>query len=97
MLFPAFFLVQEYFEFLPDEYSEIYFYLTRKSLEWQGKKEIPDFLQEYKKLDDYKMSLLDELKREIWGTQEKAYKERLKAEKKEKDKQKPYFKQMKLF
>ena len=45
------------------------------------------------------MSLLDELKREIWNAQEKEYKERLKAERKEeqKDKQKPYFKQMKLF
>ena len=32
---------------MPDEYSEIYLYLTRKSLEWQGKKEIPEFLQEY--------------------------------------------------
>jgi hypothetical protein len=68
-------------------------------LEWQGKKEIPEFLQEYEKLDDYKMSLLDELKREIWDAQEKAYKQRLKADKREeqKGKQKPYFKQMKLF
>ncbi|MFC1562750.1 hypothetical protein ACFL4Z_01720 [candidate division KSB1 bacterium] len=47
---------------LQNEYSEIYFYLTRKSLERQGKKEIPEFLQEYGKLDDYKTSLLDELK-----------------------------------
>ena len=84
---------------LPDEYSEIYMYLTRKSLEWQGKKEIPDFLKEYEKLDDYKMSLLDELKSEIWNAQEKAYKERLKAEKREeREKGKEnYFKQMKLF
>ena len=57
-------------------------------MEWRGKKEIPDFLQEYEKLDDYKMSLLDELKREIWDAQEKAYKERLKAEKKEEQKDK---------
>ena len=86
---------------LPNEYSEIYFYLTRKSLEKQGKKEIPDFLKDYEKLDDYKMSLLDELKGEIWNAQEKAYKERVKEERKEKnkeeEKQKLYFEQMKLF
>ena len=84
---------------MPDEYSEIYMYLTRKSLEWQGKKEIPEFLQEYEKLDDYEMSLLDELKSEIWNAQEKAYKERLKVEKREeREKGKEnYFKQMKLF
>ena len=78
---------------LPDEYSEIYFYLTRKSIGWQDKKEIPDFLQEYEKLDRYKMSLLDELKREIWSAQEKAYKEGVKSEKE----QKLDFEQMKLF
>ena len=84
---------------MPDEYNEIYFYLTRKSLEWQGKKEIPDFLQEYEKLDDYKLSLLDELKREIWDAQEKAYKERLKKEQKKENEgeKKPYFEQTKLF
>ena len=91
---------------IPDEYSEIYFYLTRKSLKWQGKKEIPDFLKEYEKLDDYKMSLLDELKSEIWNSQEKAYKERLKTERKEVGKeknedkeevQKLNFEQMRLF
>ena len=84
---------------MPDEYSEIYFYLTRKSLEKQGKKEIPDFLKDYEKLDEYKMSLLDELKSDIWNTQEKAYKERLKAERKEhkKEEQKLDFEQMKLF
>jgi len=45
------------------------------------------------------MSLLDELKYEIWNAQEKAYKERLKAEKREENKkeQNNYFKQMKLF
>ena len=41
------------------------------------------------------MSLLDELKSEIWNAQEKAYKERLKVEKKKG--QGTYFKQMKLF
>lgn len=68
-------------------------------MELQSRKEIQEFLQEYDKIDDYKMSLLDELKSEIWDAQEKAYKEKLKAEKKEeqKDKQGPYFKQMKLF
>jgi hypothetical protein len=81
---------------IPDEYSEIYFYLTMKSLKWQGKKEIPDFLKDYEMLYDYKMSILDELKSEIWNAHEKAYKERLKAERK-KDKREPYSKQMKLF
>ncbi len=68
-------------------------------MEWGGKKEIPDFLQEYENIDDYKMSLFDELKSEIWDDQEKVYKERLKAERKEEDKkgEKTYFKQMKLF
>ena len=67
-------------------------------------KSLPDYIffciiRTFKKLDDYKMSLLDELKGEIWNAQEKAYKKRLKAERKEeqKDKQKTYFKQMKLF
>ena len=73
---------------MPDEYNEIYFYLTRKSLEWQGKKETPEFLKEYEKIDDYKMSLLDELKSEIWDAQEKACKERLKNERKEVGKEK---------
>lgn len=89
---------------LPDEYSEIYFYLTRKSIEWQGKKEIPDFLQEYENIDNYKMSLLDELKCEIWNAQEKACKEKLKLEKKKesrkedrREEQKLNFEQMKLF
>lgn len=68
-------------------------------MEWQGKKEIPGFLQEYEKLDDYKMSLLDELKSEIWNAQEKDYRERLRAEKRESEKKEKetYFKQMKLF
>jgi hypothetical protein len=67
--------------------------------DWQGKKEIPNFLQECEKLDDYKMFLLDELKRKIWDAQEKVYEQRLKDEKKEerKKEQKPYLKQMKLF
>jgi hypothetical protein len=88
---------------MPDEYNEIYFYLTRKSLEWQGKKEIPDFLKEYEKLDDYKMSLLDELKSEIWDAQEKGYKKNLKEERKKDDKEKKEveeklnFEQMRLF
>ena len=68
-------------------------------MEWQDKKEIPEFLQEYENLDEYKMTLLDELKREIWDAQENVYKERLKADKKRADKKekKTYFKKMKLF
>jgi len=51
-------------------------------------------LQEYEKLDDYEISLLDELKSEIWEAQEKAYKEKSKADKRKDDKkeQKTYFK-----
>lgn len=64
------------------------------------KKEIPDFLQEYEKLDDHKMLLLDELKMEIWSSQKKEYKARLKTGKKEsknKNMENLYIKQMKLF
>ena len=61
---------------LDSDYAEIYFYLSRKSFEWLGKKNIPDFLKDYEKLDEYKMSLLDDLKRYIWNSQEKAYKEK---------------------
>lgn len=45
------------------------------------------------------MYLLDELKGEIWNAQEKAYKERLKVEKREERERgkEDYFKQMKLF
>jgi hypothetical protein len=58
------------------------------------KKKFQILYRNAKKIDDYKMFLLDELKREIWDAQEKVHKERLKDEKKEKRKkeQKPYFK-----
>lgn len=84
---------------LPDDYSGIFMYLTRKSFDWQGKKEIPEYLKEYESIDDYKLSLLNELKRHIWYAQEKTYKERTKAERKDNDKKYPntVFEQLKLF
>ena len=89
---------------LTSEYSEIYFYLTRKSLDWQNKKEVPEFLKDYEKLDDYKTSLLDDLKRDIYNAQEKAYKKRPKletdepeAEKEDKESLSSNIEQLKLF
>ena len=89
---------------LTSEYSEIYFYLTRKSLDWQNKKEVPEFLKDYEKLDDYKTSLLDDLKRDIWNAKEKAYKKRpklkteeLKAENQDKESPSSNIEQLKLF
>jgi len=81
------------------EYTKIQMFLTLKSLKWQGKNEIPDFLNDCEELDDYENSLLDNLKRDIWNAQERAYKRKLKTEIKIENTGETDFKieQMKLF
>lgn len=66
---------------LDNAYSEIFFYLTRKAFDWQGKKEVPEYLQGYESLDEYKMSLLDGLRKHIYEAQERHYKEKKRAAK----------------
>lgn len=82
---------------ISSEYAEIYFYLGRKSLKWQGKTEVPDFLKDCENIDEYKTSLLDKLKIDIWNVQEKAFKEKLKEDKKEIKKQNKNIEQISLF
>lgn len=61
---------------LSEEYFEIYMHLARKAFDWQGKKEVPEYLQGYEALDEYKMSLLDGLKKKIYEAQESHYREK---------------------
>lgn len=52
------------------DYSEIFFYLTRKIFLKEGK-EIPDFLKENNEISDYRISLLEDLRRKLSNKKKK--------------------------